>query len=298
MAPYNLKCRKAVRLPPMRSSSMSDDAVPDGPCLMIAAAVPAPKQTAPAYRCCLHLLPLSDRRKPARRCTDDGLVGDTHMDLGGGSPHSQPAGAGGKHAEPHLSGLQLHEKVCGSSARQLRHAQLSCSLRRVLGCAWEHAAASGECWDVRGNMRQPQESVGMCMGTCGSTIPRLEWLGGGGGVGANEGNEPGELVLKFECQMYKSRDDEYLIDMQRLSGDAFVFMETVTRILTEMRLSAVQPGAAAFVLSRHNFSPDPSFHFDLAEHEFSWSRVRPLCLIAGSTLPKDVFGDDVGMLII
>mmetsp|Transcript_17046 Transcript_17046/g.51163 ORF Transcript_17046/g.51163 Transcript_17046/m.51163 type:complete len:249 (-) Transcript_17046:1726-2472(-) len=129
MAPYNLKCRKAVRLPPMRSSSMSDDAVPD----------------------------------------DDGLVGDTHMDLGGGSPHSQPAGAGGKHAEPHLSGLQLHEK-------------------------------------------------------------------GGGGVGANEGNEPGELVLKFECQMYKSRDDEYLIDMQRLSGDAFVFMETVTRILTEMRV--------------------------------------------------------------
>jgi hypothetical protein len=36
--------------------------------------------------------------------------------------------------------------------------------------------------------------------------------------------------------MYKSRDDEYLVDMQRVSGDTFVFIETVSRILTEMRV--------------------------------------------------------------
>ncbi|GAX83399.1 hypothetical protein CEUSTIGMA_g10824.t1 [Chlamydomonas eustigma] len=45
-----------------------------------------------------------------------------------------------------------------------------------------------------------------------------------------------EMVLKFECQMYKSRDDEYLVDIQRLSGDIFIFMDVVTKLILEMRV--------------------------------------------------------------
>jgi len=45
-----------------------------------------------------------------------------------------------------------------------------------------------------------------------------------------------EMVLKFECQMYKSRDDEYLVDVQRLSGDAFIYMDIVSKLIVEMRV--------------------------------------------------------------
>eukprot|EP00798_Chlamydomonas_sp_ICE-L_P002733 gene2733-12605_t len=37
--------------------------------------------------------------------------------------------------------------------------------------------------------------------------------------------DPG--ILKFECQMYKVRDDKYLIDVQRLTGDLLLFMDMV-----------------------------------------------------------------------
>jgi hypothetical protein len=36
--------------------------------------------------------------------------------------------------------------------------------------------------------------------------------------------------------MYKSRDDEYLVDMQRVSGDTFEFIETVSRVLSDVRV--------------------------------------------------------------
>ena len=40
--------------------------------------------------------------------------------------------------------------------------------------------------------------------------------GGGGGCAAGGVDEvgPDEMVLKFECQMYKSREDEYMVDIQ------------------------------------------------------------------------------------
>ncbi len=46
----------------------------------------------------------------------------------------------------------------------------------------------------------------------------------------------GEVVMKFECQMYKSRDDEYLIDIQKLTGDTFIFMEVMARLLVDLRI--------------------------------------------------------------
>lgn len=45
-----------------------------------------------------------------------------------------------------------------------------------------------------------------------------------------------DTELKFECQMYKVRDDEYMIDVQRLCGDLFVYMEVTGRLLGDMRV--------------------------------------------------------------
>ena len=57
-----------------------------------------------------------------------------------------------------------------------------------------------------------------------------------GGAGGLDEVAADEVVLKFECQMYKSRDDEYLIDIQRLNGDVFIFLEAVSKIVVDMRM--------------------------------------------------------------
>ena len=53
----------------------------------------------------------------------------------------------------------------------------------------------------------------------GLQLQQLHIHGSGAGSGAAAlapGDEVAadEILLKFECQMYKSRDDEYLIDIQ------------------------------------------------------------------------------------
>lgn len=45
-----------------------------------------------------------------------------------------------------------------------------------------------------------------------------------------------EAELKFECQMYKIREDEYMIDIQRLTGDLFLYMDVAGRLLNQMRV--------------------------------------------------------------
>jgi 5'-AMP-activated protein kinase catalytic alpha subunit len=56
-------------------------------------------------------------------------------------------------------------------------------------------------------------------------------------TGDGQGRQPpGGVEIKFECQMYKVRDDEYMIDIQRLSGDLFLYLELVGRVMTEMRV--------------------------------------------------------------
>ena len=45
-----------------------------------------------------------------------------------------------------------------------------------------------------------------------------------------------ELLIKFECQVYKLRDDEYVIDLQRLEGDLYIFMDISGRLAADMRI--------------------------------------------------------------
>ncbi|WIA14302.1 hypothetical protein OEZ85_002836 [Tetradesmus obliquus] len=57
-------------------------------------------------------------------------------------------------------------------------------------------------------------------------------LGGAAGDGAAAAVEH---ILKFEAQMYKIRDDEYAIDVQRLEGELLLFMDVCGRLLGEIR---------------------------------------------------------------
>jgi len=66
--------------------------------------------------------------------------------------------------------------------------------------------------------------------------PSSGTLAGGTAAGTLDEVAADEVVLKFECQMYKARDDEYLIDIQRLQGDVFIFLEAVSKIIVEMRM--------------------------------------------------------------
>jgi len=38
-------------------------------------------------------------------------------------------------------------------------------------------------------------------------------------------------VLKFEVQIYKARDGEYVVDFQRLQGELFLFMDLCSKLL-------------------------------------------------------------------
>jgi 5'-AMP-activated protein kinase catalytic alpha subunit len=45
-----------------------------------------------------------------------------------------------------------------------------------------------------------------------------------------------ERVLKFEVQMYRLRDGEYVVDFQRLQGELFLFMDLCSRMFSTLRL--------------------------------------------------------------
>jgi len=47
-----------------------------------------------------------------------------------------------------------------------------------------------------------------------------------------------QRIVKLEIQVYKSRDADCLLDIQRLSGELFLFMDVCWRLLGELRMSA------------------------------------------------------------
>ncbi|PNW84016.1 hypothetical protein CHLRE_04g211600v5 [Chlamydomonas reinhardtii] len=61
-------------------------------------------------------------------------------------------------------------------------------------------------------------------------------VAGAAGVPPGTGDAETHYVTRFECQMYKVRDDEYVIDIQRVDGELFLFMDVVGRVLTDLRM--------------------------------------------------------------
>jgi len=53
--------------------------------------------------------------------------------------------------------------------------------------------------------------------------------------GGGAGGQSVDYLVKFECQLYKLKDDEYSMDVQRLEGDVAFFLDVCGRIVGEMR---------------------------------------------------------------
>ena len=43
-------------------------------------------------------------------------------------------------------------------------------------------------------------------------------------------------VIKFEIQLYKTRDEKYLLDMQRVTGPQLLFLDFCADFLTKLRV--------------------------------------------------------------
>ncbi|PNH08345.1 SNF1-related protein kinase catalytic subunit alpha KIN11 [Tetrabaena socialis] len=78
-----------------------------------------------------------------------------------------------------------------------------------------------------------------------STLPARVCSGvsaGGAAGGRGSGNDAASqensrsFVMHFESQMYKVRDDEYVIDIQGLDGELVLFMDVCGRVLSDLRI--------------------------------------------------------------
>ena len=54
----------------------------------------------------------------------------------------------------------------------------------------------------------------------------------------DNGDANGRLpaVIKFEIQLYKTKDDKYLLDMQRVTGPQLLFLDFCAAFLTNLRV--------------------------------------------------------------
>mmetsp|Transcript_4722 Transcript_4722/g.9611 ORF Transcript_4722/g.9611 Transcript_4722/m.9611 type:complete len:490 (-) Transcript_4722:61-1530(-) len=46
----------------------------------------------------------------------------------------------------------------------------------------------------------------------------------------------GEMVLKFECQLYRIKEERYVLDAQRLEGPLYTFLDLADRLFAELKL--------------------------------------------------------------
>ncbi|EPS67362.1 hypothetical protein M569_07413, partial [Genlisea aurea] len=49
-------------------------------------------------------------------------------------------------------------------------------------------------------------------------------------------SSPSQNVIKFEVQLYKTREDKYLLDLQRVQGPQFLFLDLCAAFLTQLRV--------------------------------------------------------------
>ncbi|PIN01898.1 Serine/threonine protein kinase [Handroanthus impetiginosus] len=52
----------------------------------------------------------------------------------------------------------------------------------------------------------------------------------------NDGNIRPQNVVKFEVQLYKTREDKYLLDLQRVQGPQFLFLDLCAAFLAQLRV--------------------------------------------------------------
>ena len=56
------------------------------------------------------------------------------------------------------------------------------------------------------------------------------------GSGGGGGDMGGERHVKFEIQLYRSREGEYVVDLQRLEGELFFFLDICGRVASMVQM--------------------------------------------------------------
>ncbi|GER45334.1 protein kinase [Striga asiatica] len=62
------------------------------------------------------------------------------------------------------------------------------------------------------------------------------FFGGDSVIIENEANVRPQSVVKFELQLYKTREEKYLLDLQRVQGPQFLFLELCAAFLAQLRV--------------------------------------------------------------
>ncbi|KAG6529738.1 hypothetical protein ZIOFF_011952 [Zingiber officinale] len=62
-------------------------------------------------------------------------------------------------------------------------------------------------------------------------------------IAETEGADKKPLVVKFEMQIYKTREDKYLLDLQRVTGPQLLFLDLCASFLTQLRVLLKMEGS-------------------------------------------------------
>ncbi|EYU44141.1 hypothetical protein ABFS82_08G026200 [Erythranthe guttata] len=78
----------------------------------------------------------------------------------------------------------------------------------------------------------PGQHEGMLM----NTMHDKNYFGDESAIIENDGSIRSQNVVKFEVQLYKTRDDKYLLDLQRVQGPQFLFLDLCAAFLAQLRV--------------------------------------------------------------
>ncbi|WMV15095.1 hypothetical protein MTR67_008480 [Solanum verrucosum] len=63
-----------------------------------------------------------------------------------------------------------------------------------------------------------------------------QFFGDDSSIIENDGDTKLTNVVKFEVQLYKTREEKYLLDLQRLQGPQFLFLDLCAAFLAQLRV--------------------------------------------------------------
>ncbi|CAN1143601.1 SNF1-related protein kinase catalytic subunit alpha KIN10 [Linum perenne] len=79
-------------------------------------------------------------------------------------------------------------------------------------------------------------SLGHHEGMINDPVPNNHFFGDESSIIENDGVARAPNVVKFEVQLYKTREEKYLLDLQRVHGPQFLFLDLCAAFLAQLRV--------------------------------------------------------------
>ncbi|XP_042011164.1 SNF1-related protein kinase catalytic subunit alpha KIN10-like isoform X1 [Salvia splendens] len=84
--------------------------------------------------------------------------------------------------------------------------------------------------------RWASDAPGHHEGTLNDSMHDTNYFGDGSAVIEHQGSSVTRHVVKFEVQLYKTREDKYLLDLQRVQGPPLLFLDLCAAFLAQLRV--------------------------------------------------------------